>query len=149
MERDPAGSPAGGQLDLAAAETKLTALVETWESSIEELGCAVPAAQVRALLVIDRAGRMRLRRLARVLGASASATRRLCDRMAAAGLLRSEPAAARPRDLVVRATESGRRLAAWVRGRRREVLRRMVQPMSPAGRESLALGLSELATGPA
>lgn len=149
MERGTEQGPGYGHLDLALAEMKLTALVETWESSVEELGCAVPAAQVRALLVIDRAGKMRLGRLARVLGASASATRRLCDRMTAAGLLKSEAVQASRREIVLRATESGRPLAAWVRSRRREVLRRAVQPMSPAGRECLALGLSELATGSA
>jgi hypothetical protein len=49
MERDLAQGSGNGQLDVAFAETKLTALVDTWENSVEELGCAVPAAQVRAL----------------------------------------------------------------------------------------------------
>ena len=92
MERDTAPGSGDGHLDVAFAETKLAALVETWESSVEELGCAVPAAQLRALLVIDREGRLNLARLARALGASPSATRRLCDRMAAAGLLARDPA---------------------------------------------------------
>lgn len=145
MERETALSSGDGHLDVAFAETKLTALVETWESSVEELGCVVPAAQLRALLVIDRAERLNLGRLARSLGVSPSATRRLCDRMAAAGLLARDPASSR-RETMLHATESGHRLAAWVRGRRRDVLRRAVQPMSPAGRDGLARGLRELAT---
>jgi DNA-binding MarR family transcriptional regulator len=91
MERDTAPGSGDGHLDVAFAETKLTALVETWESAVEELGCAVPAAQLRALLVIDREGRLNLARLARALGTSLSATRRLCDRMTMAGLRAREP----------------------------------------------------------
>jgi DNA-binding MarR family transcriptional regulator len=146
MERDAASGSGDGHLDVAFAERKLAALVETWESSVEELGCAVPAAQLRALLVIDREGRLNLARLARALGASPSATRRLCDRMTVAGLLAREPAPASRRETVPQATESGRRLASWVRARRRDVLRRAVQPMSAAGRDGLARGLRELAT---
>lgn len=55
MERDLAQGSGNGQLDVAFAETKLTALVDTWQNSVEELGCAVPAAQVRAALVPFRA----------------------------------------------------------------------------------------------
>ncbi len=146
MERDTAPGSGDGHLDVAFAETKLTALVETWESSVEELGCAVPAAQLRVLLVIDREGRLNLGHLASALGASPSATRRLCDRMTVAGLLSREPTPDSRRDTVLHATESGHRLASWVRARRREVLRRAVQPMSAAGRDSLARGLRELAT---
>ena len=144
MERDTAPGSGDGHLDVAFAESKLTALVETWESSVEELGCAVPAAQLRVLMVIDREGRLNLGRLASALGASPSATRRLCDRMTVAGLLAREPDSRR--ETVLHATESGHRLAAWVRARRRDVLRRAVQPMSAAGRDGLARGLRELAT---
>ena len=146
MERDRAPGSGDGHLDVAFAEMKLAALVETWENSVEELGCAVPAAQLRALLVVDREGRLNLARLARALGASPSATRRLCDRMTVAGLLAREPALASRRETVLHATESGRRLASWVRALRRDVLRRAVQPMSAAGRDGLARGLRELAT---
>jgi hypothetical protein len=42
-------------------------------------------------------------------------------------------------------TESGRRLAEWVRGRRRAALGDVLEAMSPDGREALTLGLRELA----
>jgi DNA-binding MarR family transcriptional regulator len=83
-----------GQLDVASAEAGFTALSEIWETAVEELGCTVPAAQVRALLIIDRAGGLNIDRLAMALGGSASATSRLCDRMEMAGLLTRERAAA-------------------------------------------------------
>jgi hypothetical protein len=94
MERDIAPGSGDGHLDVAFAETKLTTLVENWESSVEELGGAVPAVQLRALLVVDREERLSVGRPARALGASPSATRRLCDRMAAAGLVARDPAPA-------------------------------------------------------
>jgi DNA-binding MarR family transcriptional regulator len=146
MERDVAPGSGDGHLDVAFAETKLTALVENWESSLEELDCSVPAAQLRALLVVAREEGLNVGRLARVLGASPSATRRLCDRMAAGGLLAGDPAPGSRREAVLCITESGRQLAAWVRDRRRDVLRRAVQPMSAAGRAGLARGLRELST---
>ena len=43
-------------------------------------------------------------------------------------------------------TESGRRLATWVRGRRRAAIARLLDRMSADGREALAKGLAELAT---
>lgn len=42
MERHIAPGSCDGQLDVAFAETTLTALVENWESSVEELGGADP-----------------------------------------------------------------------------------------------------------
>ena len=145
MERDMVPGSADGQLDVASAELGFTALLETWESAVEELGCVVPAAQVRALLIVDRAGSLNLSRLAQALGASASATSRLCDRMEAAGLLTRERAAASRREIVLLVTWAGRRLAGWVRARRRVVLGHVLLSMSSDGSEALARGLRELA----
>ncbi len=57
-------------------------------------------AQLRALLTIERAGRLNLNKLAAALGASASAASRLCDRMEAAGLLSRDRAVSR-REIVL------------------------------------------------
>jgi DNA-binding MarR family transcriptional regulator len=67
--------------------------------------------------------------------------------MQAADLLTRDRAAASRREIVVLPTESGRRLAEWVRRQRRAVLGDLLQAMTPAGREALALGLCELAAG--
>ena len=75
MEPDRVQHSGNGQLDVASVEAGFTALLEICEMAIEELGCAVPAAQVRALLIIDQAGGLNLERLARALGGSAAATR--------------------------------------------------------------------------
>ncbi len=145
MERDTAWASADGQLDVSSAETGLTVLLEACERAVEELGSAVPPAQMRALMIIDRTGSLNLSRLAAELGASASATSRLCDRMQAAGLLTRDRAAASRREIVLLPTESGRRLAQWVQGRRRAALSDVLQTMSPDGREALVRGLNEIA----
>jgi DNA-binding MarR family transcriptional regulator len=143
---DDAAYPSGnGQWDVDAAETGLAALLEASERALEDLGSTVPPAQLRALLIIDRAGGLNLSRLSTALGASASATSRLCDRMQAADLLTRDRAAASRREIVLLPTESGRRLAEWVRQQRRTVLATLLSAMSPAGREALARGLTELA----
>jgi DNA-binding MarR family transcriptional regulator len=139
-----ARTAAGGELDTGAAETGLAMLLEVYERAVEELGSAVPPAQLRALLIIERAGSLNLSRLALALGASPSATSRLCDRMQVAGLLRRDRAAASRREIVLLPTDSGRRLAEWVRTQRRAVIANVLSAMSPDGREALLRGLAEL-----
>ncbi len=140
-----AGGTANGQMDVGAAEVGLTALLEACERAVEEIGPAVPAAQLRALLIVERAGSLNLNQLARALGSSASATSRLIDRMEAAGLLNRDRAAASRREIILLPTESGRRLAEWITRRRRDALSQVLDTMTQAGREALARGLGELA----
>jgi DNA-binding MarR family transcriptional regulator len=67
--------------------------------------------------------------------------------MEAAGLVtRDRPAASR-REIVLLPTESGRRLAEWVRRRRRSALGAVLDSMTDDGREALAQGLREVAAG--
>ena len=104
----------------------------------------LPPAQVRALLVIEAAEDLNVTGLARALGTSPSATSRLCDRLVAAGLLARVPAADSRREILLRLTESGQRLAAWIRDQRRTALTRVLETISPRGRADLSRGLSEL-----
>jgi DNA-binding MarR family transcriptional regulator len=147
MEPDRVQHSGNGQLDVASVEAGFTALLEICDMAVEELGCAVPAAQVRALLIIDQAGGLNLERLARALGGSAAATSKLCERMEAAGLLTGARAAAGRREIMLLMTGSGRRMAGWVRGQRRAVVSQVLRSMSPDGRQALARGLRELAAG--
>jgi DNA-binding MarR family transcriptional regulator len=140
--RRAAGS---SQVDVGNAEAGLTVLLEACDRSLEEIGSAVPPAQLRALLIVGRAGSMNLNRLARALDSSASATSRLIDRMQAAGLLTRDRAAASRREIILLPTESGRRLTEWVRAQRRAALGHVLESMSQNGREALARGLGELA----
>jgi DNA-binding MarR family transcriptional regulator len=135
----------GGQAGLARAEAGLSVLAEAWQRAVEQLGSVTPPAQLRALLIVDEAGAINLTKLARMLGASTSATSKLCDRLVAAGLLARQQAAASRREITLRSTESGQRVAQWVRDQRRAALDRMLASLSPEGRQDLTRGLAELA----
>jgi DNA-binding MarR family transcriptional regulator len=135
----------GEQTDLARAEVGLSVLAEAWQRAVEQLGSVTPPAQLRALLIVDEAGAINLTKLASLLGASTSATSKLCDRLVAAGLLARQQAAASRREITLRSTESGQRVAQWVRDQRRAALDRKLVSLSPEGRRDLARGLAELA----
>ncbi len=145
MGADMIGGAGHSKLDAGSAERGLTALVEAAERAVEKISSSVPPAQLRALLIIDRVGSLNLNKLAAQVGASASATSRLCDRMEVAGLLTRDRAVGSRREIVLLLTESGRRLAEWVREQRRAALGELLQAMSPEGREALVRGLGELA----
>ena len=144
-----AWAAADGEVDVSSAEAGLAVLLEACERSLEEMGGSVPPAQMRALLIIESAGSLNLSRLAGALGASASAASRLVDRMQLAELLTRDRAAASRREIVLVPTESGRRLAEWVRGRGLAALGELLEAMTPDGRAALARGLRELAVGAA
>jgi DNA-binding MarR family transcriptional regulator len=145
MHSDMIRDSPGEQADLARAEAGLSVLAETWQRAVEQLGSVTPPAQLRALLIVDAAGAINLTRLASMLGASSSATSKLCDRLVAAGLLARQQAAASRREITLTSTESGRRVAQWVRDQRRAALDRTLDSLSPDGRRDLARGLAELA----
>lgn len=144
LDRDESQRPEVSPADLARAEAGLSALLEAWQRAIEDLGAMVPPAQVRALLIIEAADDLNVSGLARLLGASPSATSRLCDRLAAAGLLARLPAAASRREILLQLTGSGQRLAGWIREQQRAALIRVLAEISPEGRADLARGLTEV-----
>jgi DNA-binding MarR family transcriptional regulator len=145
MHSDMIRDPPGGEAGLARAEAGLSVLTEAWQRAVEQLGSVTPPAQLRALLIVDSAGTMNLTGLAGLLGASASATSKLCDRLAAAGLLARGPAEVSRREITLRSTESGQRVARWVRDQRRAALDQTLTSMSLEGRRDLARALAELA----
>ena len=147
LNRDGSQHPGVAPADLDRAEAGLSALLEAWQRAIEELGAMVPPAQVRALLIIEATDDLNVTGLARLLGASPSATSRLCDRLAAAGLLARLPAAASRREILLQLTESGQRLAAWIQDQRRTALAQVLETISPGGRADLTRGLSEVVLG--
>src|SRR5882757_4080847 len=108
-DRDTHQRPGAVPADLERAEAGLAVLLEAWQRAIEELGAMLPPAQVRALLIVDTGDSLNVTGLARMLGASPSATSRLCDRLVAAGLVVRVPAAASRREILLRLTESGQR----------------------------------------
>jgi DNA-binding MarR family transcriptional regulator len=144
LERDIPQDGGDCGRDIAFVEAALTRVWARWERVIEQLGGVVPATQLRALLMIDDSGPLPPGRLAMALGISPSSAGRLCDRMSAAGLLRVLGAGSSP-GITLAVTETGQRLAGWIRERRRAVLAHELESMSAAGRQALARSLSELA----
>ena len=134
--------------DPVLVEAELTRLCARWRSATEEVSGTVPDDQLRALMIFDDSGALSAGRLAAALGVSRLAASRLCNGMAAAGLLRFELVADAGREITLAATATGNRLAGWIRGRRRAVLAQELRSMSADGRRALALGLSELAVRP-
>ncbi len=143
MQGGGAGPSAGD-----AAEAGFTVLLGIWHSAMEELVSGVSPDPLRVLLIIDSAGNVSLDRLADALGASTSATSRMCEGMEATGLLRRRRGAPGSGVALIFLTASGRRLMARIREQRRAVLDHVLQSLTPTGRESLARGLSELAASP-
>jgi DNA-binding MarR family transcriptional regulator len=139
-----ASTPLEADGDLTLAESALGALNQAWEAAVDELGSAVPPAQLRAVLAIGAAAPLSISTLAGHLHASASATSRLCDRLQQAGLITRTAAAPDRRGVLLSLTSAGDRLAAWVRGRRRACLAEILTSMAPAARKALIDGLREL-----
>jgi DNA-binding MarR family transcriptional regulator len=133
-------------LELAIVEAGFTRVWARWERAMEKIGGAVPAGQLRALLLIDDAGVLPAGRLAVALGLSASRTRSLCDLMENAGLLAYGVGLASDSGLgtTLEVTAAGQRLAAWIRNERRAVVADELETLSSAGRLALVSGLTEL-----
>lgn len=135
----------GPGLDVAVVEGALTEMWARWDRVLGELGGAIPAGQLQALLVIDGSGALLVPGLARQLGISVRAATRLCDHLAAAGLVTWERAGDSDRKLAIAVAGAGQRLVGWVRQQRRSDLTRTLEAMSAEGRQALIRGLKELA----
>ena len=71
---------------------------------------------------------------------------KLCDRMQEAGLVTVEDIATSRGVLCCVLTDSGTRLARWIKDRQRMALSKVVYSMRPHARDALIHGLRELAT---
>lgn len=134
----------GPGLVTGMVEAALAEVWARWERVLEGLGGAVPAGQLRALLVIDDCGVLPVAGLAEALGISGSAASRLCDRLEAAGLVAWDLAGNGDQALMLAVTQAGQRLAGWVREQRRSDLAHALESMSAEGRQALVRGLTEL-----
>jgi DNA-binding MarR family transcriptional regulator len=128
-----------------AVETGFVVLLEIWHSALGELVGDVPPGDLRILLIVSRAGRVSIGRLASALGAPVPAAIRICTRMEAAGLLGRSRGAAGGSLPVFFLTAHARRLVAQIQAQRSAVLNHVLQSLTPAGRASLASALAEFA----
>ncbi|MEU7776375.1 MarR family winged helix-turn-helix transcriptional regulator [Micromonospora parva] len=134
---DPETSMAAA-LDAAAA-----ALLGIWESAREGTANRVSGAQLRAVMVVEQADGINLRRLATRLDMLLSSASRLCDRLVAAGMLEREPGRFDRREISLHLTPEARRLLAELRANRRAQLDAVLTGMSREGRDALLRGMRE------
>ena len=131
--------------DMTQVETGLAVLRKACDQAVNKLGGAVPGVQLRALLIFhDAGGSLDSRQLAAELTTSVTAASKVCDRMQQAGLVTVEDTSSQG-TLCCVLTDSGTRLARWIKDRQRMALSKVVYSMRPHAREALIHGLSELA----
>nr|WP_236808749.1 MarR family transcriptional regulator [Amycolatopsis albispora] len=137
--------------DAAAAVTDLAELLEIM---FEQAGNAsdasdaadasarpLSAAQLRAVVALDRHDGLNLRALADLLGSTPPLVSRLCDRLQAVGYLERLPSSRSRRELTLRLSERGRAYLQDLRARRRESVQAVLSKMSPDALAALATGL--------
>lgn len=105
-------------------------------------GTAVSPPQLRALLVVERGGGINLRTLGAVLGSRPPAVTRLCDRMAAMGLLERSPSPTSRREVELRLTARGRALLEEQRAIRVREMAAVLERMPAEAVEALITGLT-------
>jgi DNA-binding MarR family transcriptional regulator len=139
--------PEGPDLTTFAADVDLTAtaLLSVWDHARERIGSRLSVSQLRALLAVEHAPGLNLRRLAEALNMILSSASRLCDRLVAAGLIDREPSRADRREIALTLTPTGAGLLAELRAERRRRLAQVMAGMSDAGRAALLRGLREFA----
>ena len=136
--------PDGSETSPAAAvEVAVAALLSVWDQTRERSAARLSAAQLRVLLVVERHDGINLRRLGSQLDMLLSSASRLCDRLAAAGMLEREPGRSDRREISLHLTEDGRSLLHRLRAQRRERLVAVLAAMSPGGQQALLRGLRE------
>ncbi|MGW0218245.1 MarR family winged helix-turn-helix transcriptional regulator [Micromonospora chokoriensis] len=127
----------------AALDTAAASLLGIWESAREGTANRVSGAQLRAVMVVEQADGINLRRLAAQLDMLLSSASRLCDRLVAAGMLEREPGRFDRREISLHLTPEARRLLAELRADRQAQLAAVLAGMTPEGRDALLGGMRE------
>ena len=134
--------------NVTQVEIGLAVLRKACDTAVNKLGGSVPGIQLRGLLILaDAGGSLDMRRLAAQLTTSVAAAGKLCDRMQEAGLVTVEDIATSRGAPCWVLTDSGTRLARWIKDRQRMALSKVVYSMRPDARDALIHGLRELAAG--
>src|SRR4051812_43743542 len=131
------------QMRAAAVDDAAQALLSVWDAAREQATPRLSSAQLSALLVVERAEGINLRRLAEELKMLLSSASRLCDRLVAAGMVERVPGRVDRREIALYLTPSSRQLLAGLRQTRRTMLAAVLERMSPGGRSALLRGLTE------
>ncbi|MFF7250244.1 MarR family winged helix-turn-helix transcriptional regulator [Embleya sp. NPDC008237] len=138
---DVLGSDGEARAAAATVADAARALVRLWSRSPETVSPRLSPSQLRALQAVDKLPGINLTRLAVEMGAALPAASRLCDRLAAAGLLERIRAPANRREVMLAVTGAGLRLLDEVAERRRADLLEVLETMPVESRVELVRGL--------
>jgi len=127
----------------AAVDDAAQAILAAWDAAREQATPRLSWPQLSALLVVERAEGINLRRLAEQLKMLLSSASRLCDRLVASGMVERIPGRADRREIALFLTPSSRQLLAELRQTRQAMLATVLERMSPSGRAALIRGLTE------
>ncbi|MFF7793856.1 MarR family transcriptional regulator [Streptomyces sp. NPDC007991] len=123
---------------IADAVESLTAL---WSVAAQDASLRLSLHQLRALRTLEAAPGLNLTALADRLDIGLPTASRLCDRLAAAGLLERAPHPDTRREVQLRLTPHGRHVLGDVAVRRARALATALAAMEPAERVALSRGL--------
>ena len=130
----------------AAIDDAAQALLSAWDAAREQVTPRLSAAQLNALLTVERSEGVNLGGLAAEMNMLLSSASRLCDRLVASGMVERVPGRADRREIALYLTSSSRTLLAELRRIRRLTLSATLERMSASGRAALLRGLSEFAS---
>lgn len=127
-------------------ERSSRALIVLTVRSLEDAGGHVSLTGLRALLVLDEVGECSIGELADRLPLSQSATSRVVDKLALAGLVSRTAHPVDRRRVAVRSTAAGRRITSRLVRHRQEAITAVVAGMPDAAIRQLRVGLREFAS---
>ncbi|MGC5034648.1 MarR family winged helix-turn-helix transcriptional regulator [Streptomyces sp. DT190] len=136
--RGRSDGPEAVAAQIADAVESLTAL---WAVAAQEASLRLSPHQLRALRTLQAAPGLNLTSLADRLDIGLPTASRLCDRLAAAGLLERAPHPGTRREVQLRLTAHGQRILSDVAVRRAQALTAALEAMAPAERAALSRGL--------
>lgn len=102
----------------------------------------ISASQLRALFILEHNDGINLRTLAKAMDSSPPSVSRLCDRLAAMGMIDRTPSPTSRRELRLHLSKSGRALMDELRTRRVQDLEQVLARMPTGKRQELLEGLS-------
>ncbi|MEV5508355.1 MarR family winged helix-turn-helix transcriptional regulator [Streptomyces orinoci] len=119
-------------------------LSDLWSLAARDAAPGLSSQQLRALRALEAASGCNLTALAARLDMGPPTASRLCDRLAAAGMLERTPHPVRRREVRLSLTAQGRRVLDEVAARRAQALTFVLAALEPAERSALIRGLKAL-----
>ncbi|MER7479045.1 MarR family transcriptional regulator [Streptomyces sp. NPDC126510] len=135
------GPGEGPEAVAARIADAVESLAELWSIAAQEASLRLSPHQLRALRTVQAAPGLNLTALADGLDIGLPTTSRLCDRLAAAGLLERAPHPDSRREVQLWLTSHGQHVLCDVADRRTQALATALAAMEPAERSALSRGL--------